>query len=88
MTNINNYYFTFGDYDELPYKYGYVIIKATDYWQARSKFKERFGMTRNRTLPFMFEYDQSEWDAIIESNGGKDNEWCKYVVGACHEVIE
>ena len=59
---MSKFYFTFGSDDELQLHVGgWIVIEADDYYDARVKFTEKYGVTEGGYLPFAFQYSEEEF---------------------------
>ena len=73
------FYFTFGsDPENQIHVGGWVVIEAKDYFKAREKFVERYGLNKDNSAPFAFQYTEEEFKNTIMYKQGSNfghGEW-------------
>lgn len=71
------FYFTFKKKEGFPFKVGYIIIWAEDYYKARDEFDKLYPSNDGRIL-FDQEFSEEGWNEVDADKWGikKDQQYC------------
>ena len=56
-----NFYFTFGSWEKLPYQNTYLVVRATNIHEAAKKYRNKYPDIRPNVLNCSSVYDESRW---------------------------
>src|SRR5574344_1218486 len=75
---MEKFYFTFGCDEKQIHDGGLIVIEANNYYEAREKFVEKYGIDKDGCLPFAFQYTEEQFKQTSMYKRGKNfnhGEW-------------